>query len=325
MKKIRIGKDIKIRWGVTIEGEVADPAVYDLTLELRDAFGAGVEVAQPTLVDGLLETTFYGKDYKRTGAYRLTLWLNKGKEGQSVVDACDAFTLVSCSCDEGGDSDLDLEVVDVATASLDVGGGSGGGSGVSDYAQLSNKPRINDVVLNGNKTAEELGLQPKGEYALKSELPEVPDVSEFITEATADGRYQAKGSYLTQTAADNRYAKKSEIPTNYLTAADLEGLATEEYVDSAVNTQVVNHTATTAEIAPNVLNVWGEVASLNLSFAEGGEGVVNEYMVQFASGATATTLVLPDTIQWMAAPNVQANKTYQLSVVNNLGIIAEFG
>lgn len=36
MRKIRIGKDIKIRWGVTIDGEVADPAVYDLTLELRE-------------------------------------------------------------------------------------------------------------------------------------------------------------------------------------------------------------------------------------------------------------------------------------------------
>ena len=170
MRKIRIGKDIKIRWGVTIEGEVADPAVYDLTLELRDAFGAGVDVAQPTLVDGLLETTFFGKDHKRTGAYRLTLWLNKGKEGQSVVDACDAFTLVACSCDEGGSSDLDVEAAEIATASLDVGGSSGG---VSDYALLSNKPSINKVVLNGNKTAEELGLQPKGEYALKKDIPSV--------------------------------------------------------------------------------------------------------------------------------------------------------
>lgn len=281
MRKIRLGKDIKIRWGVTIDGEVADPAVYDLILELRDAFGSTVEIAQPTLVDGLLETTFYGKDHKRTGAYRLTLWLNKGKEGQSVVDDCDAFTLVSCSCDEGGEGDLDLEVVDVATASLDVGGSSGGGSGVSDYSLLSNKPSINKVILDGNKTAEELGLQPKGDYALRKDIPSV------------------------------------------------QGLASETYVNQQIakncGIKVVSHTATTATIQPNVLNVWGEVASLNLSFAEGKEGKVNEYLVQFTSGATATTLVLPDTIQWMSAPNVQANKTYQLSVVNNLGIIAEFG
>lgn len=311
MRKIRIGKDIKIRWGVTIDGVVADPVVYDLTLELRDAFGSTVEVAQPTLVDGLLETTFYGKDQKRTGAYRLTLWLNKGKEGQSVVDACDAFTLVSCSCDEGGEGDLDLEVVDVATASLDVGGGSGGGSGVSDYLLLSNKPSINKVILDGNKTAEELGLQPKGEY------PSVEDVNKALN-ALAQ---RIPTDYLTEDDLGD-YAKTSDIPS-------VQGLASEDYVQEQIaensGIDVVSQTATTATIQPNVLNVWREVASLNLSFAEGEDSKVNEYLVQFTSGATATTLVLPDTIQWMAAPNVQANKTYQLSIINNLGVIGEFG
>ena len=213
MRKIRIGKDIKIRWGVTIDGAIVDPAVYDLTLELRDAFGSSVEIAQPGLVDGLLETTFYGKDHKRTGDYRLTLWLNKGKEGQSVVDACDAFTLVACSCDEGGDSDLDLEVVDVATASLDIGGGGGG---VSDYALLSNKPRINDIVLNGNKTAEELGLQPKGEY------PSVEDVNK----ALAALAQQIPTDYLTKNDL-NGYAKTSDIPS-------VAGLASETYVTQQI-------------------------------------------------------------------------------------------
>lgn len=231
MRKIRLGKDIKIRWGVTIEGEVADPAVYDLTLELRDSFGSAVEVAQPTLVDGLLETTFFGKDHKRTGAYRLTLWLNKGKKGQSVVDACDAFTLVSCSCDEGGDADLDLEVVDVATASLDVGG-SGGGGGVSDYALLSNKPSINKVVLNGNKTAEELGLQPKGDYALRNELPEVPDMKDYaktedVNEALNALAQQIPTDYLTEEDL-GEYAKTSDIPS-------VEGLASEAYVTQQID------------------------------------------------------------------------------------------
>jgi hypothetical protein len=231
MRKIRIGKDIKIRWGVTIDGEVADPAVYDLTLELRDAFGSVVEIAQPNLVDGLLETTFYGKDHKRTGGYRLTLWLNKGKEEQSVVDACDAFTLVSCSCDEGGDADLDLEVVDVATASLDVGGSSGGGSGVSDYALLSNKPRINDVVLDGHKTAEELGLQPKGDYALRNELPEVPDMNDYaktedVISALNALAEQIPTDYLTEEDLGD-YAKKTDIPS-------VQGLASEDYVTQQI-------------------------------------------------------------------------------------------
>lgn len=35
-----------------------------------------------------------------------------------------------------------------------------GGGGVSDYTQLSNLPQINGVTLIGDKTAEELGLEP---------------------------------------------------------------------------------------------------------------------------------------------------------------------
>ena len=44
--------------------------------------------------------------------------------------------------------------------------------GVSNYPDLDNKPQINNVILTGNKTAEDLGLQAAGDYALKSEIPE---------------------------------------------------------------------------------------------------------------------------------------------------------
>lgn len=34
----------------------------------------------------------------------------------------------------------------------------------NDYRELDNKPKINDVELIGNKTLEELDIQPKGDY-----------------------------------------------------------------------------------------------------------------------------------------------------------------
>lgn len=95
-------------------------------------------------------------------------------------------------------------------------------------------------------------------------------------------------------------------------------------VAEAIDTPVVNQTANTATIAPNVLNIWGEVAELDITLGEPKVGVINEYMFQFTSGATATTLVLPADIKWVAAPNIQANKTYQVSIINNLGVIGEF-
>ena len=39
-------------------------------------------------------------------------------------------------------------------------GGGGGTGGTSNYPELANKPRINGVELVGNKTSEDLGIEP---------------------------------------------------------------------------------------------------------------------------------------------------------------------
>ncbi len=51
-----------------------------------------------------------------------------------------------------------LGVVDNELKWIDNGGGGGGGT--SDYDELQNKPEINGVELTGNKTSNELNLQP---------------------------------------------------------------------------------------------------------------------------------------------------------------------
>lgn len=43
-------------------------------------------------------------------------------------------------------------------------------TGTVDYTELTNKPKINNVELSGNKSLSDLGIQPSGDYALKSEL-----------------------------------------------------------------------------------------------------------------------------------------------------------
>lgn len=91
---------------------------------------------------------------------------------------------------------------------------------------------------------------------------------------------------------------------------------------------VVNHGTsdtgtleTPYEITPNVLHVWGTVELLNLSLDTGNAGVVNEYMFEFQSGSTATSLSLPSTVTWVNTPTIEANKTYQVSIVNDIAII----
>lgn len=161
---------------------------------------------------------------------------------------------------------------------------------------ISNKrlDRLEEVV----KT-----LSPEGDVLTKEDIAAV---------ATTANNALKEAS----TANTNLNDFKNSVEGTYVKETALNNYATKE--------KVKQMTETTASITPNILHVWGEVAKLNITLADGEDGVVNEYMIQFTSGATATTLELPDNIQWMATPIIQANKTYQLSIVNNLGIIGEW-
>lgn len=64
-----------------------------------------------------------------------------------------------------------------AVAKAIAGGGGGGGS--TDYADLTNKPKINNVELSGNKSPSDLGLASKTDLNTLSD--NVGDLSELTT------------------------------------------------------------------------------------------------------------------------------------------------
>jgi len=47
----------------------------------------------------------------------------------------------------------------------------------------------------------------------------------------------------------------------------------------------------------------------------------NEGIFQFTCGSTPVTLVMPSTVKWINEPTIEANKTYQVSVLNNIAVI----
>lgn len=99
-----------------------------------------------------------------------------------------------------------------------------------------------------------------------------------------------------------------------------------DWKTSRSGTNIVNQTDSVVCIMPNEFNIWGEVRELEITLAESADkSVVNEYMIQFTSGETATTLILPSEIKWISPPTIQANKVYQISIVNNLAVIGGFG
>lgn len=97
MKKIRIGNDIVIKWRVTINGEEVNLEGLDLSLYISTTYQPRRAIAF-TVAGNEINATYKGAEQKVTGVYRLTLYRNEGESAQSILDACDAFELVSCSC-----------------------------------------------------------------------------------------------------------------------------------------------------------------------------------------------------------------------------------
>lgn len=110
--------------------------------------------------------------------------------------------------------------------------GTSSGGGTSDYNDLENKPKINNVVLEGNLTLDDLGIIIPDlknyvtedalkiallEYAKKSDIPSIEGL---LSETKAQELYQPKGNY----------ALKSDIP-------DTSGLASKDELSEAISNQ----------------------------------------------------------------------------------------
>ena len=93
--------------------------------------------------------------------------------------------------------------------------------------------------------------------------------------------------------------------------------------DTGASETVVLTDVVLYELLPNVFyNFTGSLTSLTLIFGAAVSGRENEYKGQFVCGDTPPAIVFPSSIQWVKSfPTLEANKTYQFSVVNNIGVI----
>lgn len=116
-----------------------------------------------------------------------------------------------------------------------------GAGGTSDYQALLNKPSINGVELSNNKTLDELGIQPKGNY-----LTEIPE--EYVTETELNNKGYATKEELKDIDVDlTDYYTKTEIDNkNYVTQEDLGDIdidinsISDETIEEIVNINIVN-------------------------------------------------------------------------------------
>ena len=122
MKRIRIGKDIEIHWPILTNGEQVALEGRDLKLFVHLPSHMDIPVDFTTEGNTAI-FTISGTMQKSIGVYRLTMWENLQKSGQTAVDYCKAFELVPTTLLEGGEdeSNLTTETVDLEASSLVVG------------------------------------------------------------------------------------------------------------------------------------------------------------------------------------------------------------
>ena len=93
---------------------------------------------------------------------------------------------------------------------------SGGGSGTSNYNDLENKPKINNVTLEGNKTSSELGLTGDKDFTyIKSTPDSVWEITHNLDKYPSVTVVDSAGSVV---MGDITYTSKSAIKITFSAA-----------------------------------------------------------------------------------------------------------
>lgn len=133
MVKIRIGKTINVIWNIITDIVLEKES---LTIEMTQPNGIKLKIQDFELNDNIITMSILGPSLKQLGDYTLSLWKDKCKDTQTVVDAVDAFTLVKYTneeCDEKScDCDLEYETIDLESE-ITISSGPKGDPGFSPY------------------------------------------------------------------------------------------------------------------------------------------------------------------------------------------------
>jgi hypothetical protein len=203
------------------------------------------------------------------------------------------------------------------------GAGAAGPSGVHVGSEPPTDPTVR-VWINPNSDAEfdEIPVGGDGGYytpvitqpeagkadfswtASKDDMPDVTPQSVTLPQGKKgeDGKsayqYALDGGY---TGTEEEFAEKlaAELPTT-----DIRRIETDEEEIT---------------IEPNTLYVFPEMASLSISLGGSvNHEILQEYKFRFISGATATTLILPESV--VGDITVDANSVVEVSIVDNYAL-----
>ena len=149
-------------------------------------------------------------------------------------------------------------------------------------------------------------------------------------------------NYATKTELAAKQDIISDIDTIRTNAANYKGTVTSVKINNVskspssgvvdlgyINKQLSTSTSSSMTLSPNIYyrNTSTSLSSLTITLGSvSNSNIINEYFVEFTTRSAGTTVSLPSTIKWAngEAPTFEASTTYQISIVNNLGVVTKF-
>ena len=191
----------------------------------------------------------------------LDLTLPRGPQGFAGFDGKDAKINGENTIEIKAGTNITLEQ-EGSTLTINSTGGSGG---TTDYSALTNKPSINNVTLNGNKTSSDLGLQPAGNYVTFDNYATASTAGVIKTDPTYGISTSSYTKNLTATTKTYAQYQNSDNAT-FIGKGTLEnvitgkGLIDSSYHDSTKQDIEDNTLTTVHKTVPSAINEVNSIA-----------------------------------------------------------------
>lgn len=226
---------------------------------------------------------------------------------------------------------------------VDAGGAAGG----TQYLDLSMFSAESGTLSEEDYQKVVKAYEDGITYSYMQSMPNFPkiipmsilyDGNKYLLSISYNMYYENEGfliyGFSIEIKSDKAYRFINIERANYPLAFSLFGSGTKALTDNGLYADFAKPTkverggsgTVTKQIKPNTFYKFGPCSKLTITLAAEESGILNEYMFEFVSGSTATALSVPDTVTWSGGedPTIEANKTYQVSIVNNLAVYAAF-
>ena len=191
---------------------------------------------------------------------------------------------------------------------------------ISDLATIRTNAEKGATALQSYTETDPIYTADKPNLALKSEIP---DISGLATKTEVAGKQDTIADLATIRTNANKGATALQSESDPVYMADKSNIA--------LKTTIVTETEGNASytISPNVLTKLGTLASsvtLSLDTSKEESGITNIYDIIFATPTNAPSITWPEGISWIggSAPTIAGEKTYEISIMNNLAIYGEY-